>query len=235
MTFGSALKKTTAIAGIAAITTAGLWLSSDAAAMGGGGARTYEIAVTNLTRGQVVSPPFVVTHTTDVPGLWSIGAAASPGLAAIAEDADVSVLTTALEGVDGVLSITNGEGPIPPGMTGTVTIAVKGKKALVSLAAMLVQTNDAFVGAQNLALPRSKGESRSVRLRVPAYDAGSEANNEDGDFIPGPPFMNGGVRDTEGAEGFVHVHSGVHGIADLAPEVYDWRNPTAEIRITRTK
>jgi hypothetical protein len=70
-------------------------------------------------------------------------------------------------------------------------------------------------------------------MRSPAYDAGSEANNEDGDFIPGPPFGSGGVRDTEGAEGFVHIHSGVHGIADLDPAIYDWRNPTAEIRITR--
>ncbi len=68
-----------------------------------------------------------------------------------------------------------------------------------------------------------------------AYDAGSEENNEDGAFIPGPPFGCCGGRATDGAEGFVHIHSGVHGIADLAPEVYDWRNPTAMIRVTRIK
>jgi hypothetical protein len=65
----------------------------------------------------------------------------------------------------------------------------------------------------------------------PAYDAGSETNNEDGNFIPGPPFGNGGVRDTGSAEGYVHIHSGVHGIADLAPEMYDWENPVAKIEI----
>ena len=234
MKFDSAGKRAGVVAAVAAVTAFGLWLADDAAAMGKKGARTYEITVTNLTRGQVLSPPFVVEHTPEMTPLWQLGQPASDGLAAIAEDADVSILTAALDGADGVVSISNGSGPIPPGMTGTITIEVRGKRTLVSLAAMLVQTNDAFMGAQALELPRSRGESRAVVTTVPAYDAGSEANNELGDFIPGPPFGNGGVRDTAGAEGFVHVHAGVHGIGDLAAEIYDWRNPTAEIRITRT-
>ena len=84
-------------------------------------------------------------------------------------------------------------------------------------------------------MPRGRGESRSVTLRSPAYDAGSEENNEDGAFIPGPPFGSLNVRATAGAEGFVHIHRGVQGVADLAPETYDWRNPTAEIRVTRVR
>lgn len=233
MDIRSIMKRTAALAAVAAIGATGVWLTSDASAMGKNATRTYEVTVTNLTRGQVISPPFVVAHTSEMEPLWRSGEAASAGLAAIAEDADTTTLAAALDGAPGVISVSNGAGPIPPGMSGTVTIEVRGRRALVSLAAMLVQTNDAFVGARSLELPRAKGESRGLRMRSPAYDAGSEANNEDGAFIPGPPFGNGGVRATDDAEGFVHVHSGVHGIADLAPEVYDWRNPTAEIRITR--
>lgn len=235
MGFESRAAKAGLVAAAAAVAGVGLWVADDASAMGKGGTRTYEIAVTNLTRGQVLSPPFVVEHTAAMTPLWRLGAPASDGLAAIAEDADVSILTAALADAEGVVSISNAPGPIPPGMTGTITIEVRGKRNLVSLAAMLVQTNDAFTGAQALELPRSKGASRAVVTTAPAYDAGSETNNEDGDFIPGPPFGSGGVRDTAGAEGFVHVHAGVHGIGDLDPAVYDWRNPTAEIRITRTR
>jgi len=229
----SILKRAGIATAVAGVITAGLWAANDAAAMGRGGTRTYEIAVTNLTRGQVMSPPLVVAHTDDMAPLWRGGAPASNGLAAIAEDADASVLMGALDGADGVISVTSATGPIPPGMTGTITIEVRGRGTMVSLVAMLVQTNDAFVGARSLALPRGKGSSRALMSQSPAYDAGTEENNEDGAFIPGPPFGNGGVRATEGAEGFVHVHAGVHGIADLAPEIYDWRNPTASIRITR--
>jgi hypothetical protein len=34
-------------------------------------------------------------------------------------------------------------------------------------------------------------------------------------------------------EGFVHVHSGIHGGADLDPAMHDWRNPVALVTITR--
>ena len=70
---------------------------------------------------------------------------------------------------------------------------------------------------------------------VPAYDAGTENNNEMCRFIPGPPCGNRGVRDTAGAEGYVHVHRGVHGGADLDPALFDWRNPVAKIVITKLR
>lgn len=218
------------------IATAGLvaavaFVGDAASAMGN--MRMYEITVTNLTRGQVISPPFVVTHDTSMTPLWRSGEAASAGVAAIAEDADTSVLATALDGAPGVFATMAGAGPIPPGMNDTITVELRGKRTTLSVLAMLVQTNDAFVGGQSLELPRRRGTS--TVLRVPAYDAGSEGNNEDGDFIPGPPFGNGMVRSTGDAEGFVHIHSGVHGIADLDPATYDWRNPAAEIRITRVR
>jgi hypothetical protein len=93
------------------------------------------------------------------------------------------------------------------------------------MVSMLVVTNDAFFGLNGAELPLSE----RVRFYSPAYDAGSETNNEYGRFIPGPPFGSGGARDTSMAEGFVHVHSGVFGKSSLIPERHDWRNPVAQI------
>jgi hypothetical protein len=95
---------------------------------------------------------------------------------------------------------------------------------------MLVTTNDAFFGLDSAEL---SGRPRSKVFSVPAYDAGSEVNSESCTYIPGPPCMNGGVRDTDGAEGFVHVHSGIHGIGDLVPAEHDWRNPVVRIEVQR--
>jgi hypothetical protein len=43
------------------------------------------------------------------------------------------------------------------------------------------------------------------------------------------------MRDPEGAEEYVHIHSGIHGIGDLDPAEFDWRNPVATIRIQKVK
>ena len=71
------------------------------------------------------------------------------------------------------------------------------------------------------------------RFLIPAYDAGSEADNELCAYRPGPPCGSVGVRATEGVEGFVHIHAGIHGGGDLNPATYDWRNPVAKVSIQR--
>lgn len=70
-------------------------------------------------------------------------------------------------------------------------------------------------------------------VNAAAYDAGSEDNSEDCAYIPGPPCGNGDVRDTVGAEGYVYIHSGIHGIGDLEPAEFDWGNPVATVKIER--
>ena len=47
----------------------------------------FEVTVTNLTRGQVISPPVVYTHNRKLEPLFKPGSPASAKLAAIAEDA----------------------------------------------------------------------------------------------------------------------------------------------------
>ena len=91
---------------------------------------------------------------------------------------------------------------------------------------MLVQTNDGFVGADSLRLP--KKESWSVYLRT--YDAGTEKNNELAEYVPGPPF-GGSLRDPSHQR--IHLHRGILGIGDVDPEIYGWDEPSAKLTITQ--
>lgn len=203
-----------------------------ALAQGNGPANgSYWVTVTNLTRGQILSPPVVVSHSDDL-ALWEVGTPASPELAAIAEDADASGLLSLLDASPRVTDVAVGPGPLPPGQSVTVRVDVSRPFDKITVVGMLVVTNDAFYGVSAADLPFRRMKDTHYAL---AYDAGSEANNELCAFIPGPPCGNAGVRATDGAEGFVHVHAGVHGIGDLGAPTYDWRNPAVRVQIQSTR
>jgi hypothetical protein len=199
------------------------------------GPARYEVSITNLTRGQVFSPPVIALHSAEQPPLWTLGSPASPELAMVAEDAINGPLVSALQGspwVGAVGTATVMNGPIPPGQTASIVLeANPGRFDRISLAGMLVTTNDAFYGLNGEVLPRN---GAAVFTAV-AYDAGSEANTEQCAHIPGPPCGNAMVRVPNGAEGYVHVHSGIFGIADLVPSQHDWRNPVAKVEVRRVR
>ncbi|MDP2419080.1 MAG: hypothetical protein Q8M33_16555 [Hydrogenophaga sp.] len=74
---------------------------------------------------------------------------------------------------------------------------------------------------------------------MPAYDSGTEINDELYASIPGPFFAecngSGGGAAPSGGEGFVHISAGMHGIGDFKPSNRDWRNPGARITIRRVR
>jgi len=192
-------------------------------------AKLYEVTITNLTRGQIISPVFAFTHNGSET-LFTSGEPVSPELAALAQDADANGLMSLFSASSATHEIVMGAGGILPGNSETLMIHSNHDMKYISLAAMLVSSNDAFIAINKLKLPR-----RSLMITVPAYDAGSEANNESCEYIPGPPCGNANKAPDDEAEGFVHIHSGVHGIADLDPAKFDWRNPVAKISIRRVK
>lgn len=206
--------------------------SSTASGNGFRNGQRYEVTITNITKGQILSPVVIATHRSNLDPIFELGSPASPQLAGVAEDADLDPFIAMLENnsrVGEVVTLTGAGGPIMPGETASVEISAKGLWRQLSLAGMLVTTNDTFVGLSGVSLPLRGSKTHYS----PGYDAGSEANNEDCDYIPGPPCGNPGVRDTEGAEGYVYIGNGVHGIADLDPAEHDWNNPTAKITIKR--
>jgi hypothetical protein len=110
-----------------------------------------------------------------------------------------------------------------------VEIRVSSRLRRISVAGMLIPTNDTFVALNAATLPRW-----SQSHTVPAYDAGSEFNDELCANIPGPTC--GGAGDSvEDGEGYVHISRGISGIGDLEPSSYDWRNPVARIGIKRVR
>jgi hypothetical protein len=195
--------------------------------------RTFEVTITNVTRGQIVSPPLVVAHDDSI-SLFTPGEAASEPLAQIAEDAVYGPMLDLLESSDAVSGYAMGGGPLLPGASMTLELTASGDNGRISAIGMLVTTNDAFFGFETIEPPNvvlPMGGPVPFDFEANAYDAGSEANTESCEHIPGPPCGNPGVRVTDGAEGYVHVHAGVHGLADLVPADHDWRNPVVEISI----
>jgi hypothetical protein len=192
----------------------------------------YAVTITNITRGQIISPPIVISHKRHFE-LFSLGVSASEGLAALAEDADTSVLIGELSMSRSVYDINEAdEGEvIVPGASVTVQITTKRGYDHISAAGMLVTTNDAFFAVRGVEVRKKDGVTMDAR----AYDAGSEFNNEMCAYIPGPPCGNDGVRDTAGAEGYVYISSGIHGSVDLVPAEVDWQNPVAKVVVKKVK
>ena len=187
---------------------------------------TATVQITNLSH-QIISPPVVASHTWKV-AVFVPGQPASSDLTALAEDGDVTGLVDLLSGHEEVLDVAAAGGPLLPGETATLEVEVRGKFNRISAVGMLVTTNDAFFGLSNFFVDPSEPVQR---VMVPAWDAGTEFNSELCDFIPGPPCGNPFMRDTDGAEGFVSIHSGIHGTGDLLPNEWDWQNPVVEIAV----
>jgi len=186
---------------------------------------TYEVTVTNLTAAQIMSPVLLVNHD-DTVDVFEPGQAASTGLGQLAEEGDASLLMDSLTNDPGVGNLRLGTGALLPGASETLTFDASGR--FVSLASMLVTTNDAFAGIDSFRLPTD-----SATLNAVAYDAGTERNSELCEYIPGPPCMSAGAHDPAPAEGHVFVHQGFRGVGSLGAHRYDWRNPVARVVIRR--
>jgi hypothetical protein len=196
----------------------------------------YEVTITNLTVGQQFTPFLLTTHNTSV-SLFDLGTPASSQLRALAEEGNTTPLADLLHATPGVRKVVVGSGLTNPGQTVSFDIDA-GYFDRISLAAMLIPTNDSFVAVDGAELP-FLGFRHEVTLYAPAYDAGTESNDELCASIPGPFFAEcggpGGGAQVGGGAGFVHISSGVHGVGDLAPALRDWRNPVAKIVIKRVR
>ena len=184
----------------------------------------YDVTITNLTRSEVFTPIMVATHKRSK-NMLMLGSEASDVLAAMAEGGDTSGLSDFLKPHDTVSS----GALLEPGKSVTVRVTAM-EKSRISVAAMLIPTNDAFFAVNGMKLPK-----HSMTIMSPAYDAGSEPNDELCANMPGPVGGGEGGSPGAGGEGYVHIHAGIHGIGDLAAADFDWRNPVAKITIRRVK
>ena len=192
----------------------------------------YEVTITNITRGSLFTPILVASHRPGVE-LFTLGHPASPALADLAEGGDIMPLMDMLSMDSNVVGIGDSGGPLLPGQSVTVRVPA-GNANRISLAAMILPTNDGFIALNGAEIPRSGSQT----FMVPGYDAGSEPNDESCNHIPGPQCGGEGEGvspETDDDEGFVHVHAGIHGIGDLAAADYDWRNPMAVVTVQKVR
>ena len=204
--------------------------------------------VTNLTHGSWFTPLLVAAHGDDV-DLFEVGQPASANLQAMAEGGDISGLAADVEAAGGTLVANPAGGVLAPGATAEATLDLRGRRNdRLSITAMVLPTNDGFVGLDAAEIPARAGR---VVHYVNAYDAGTEANDEivNGGGTPGVPGIpadpggnNGaGATGAAGADfnGTVHVHRGVlgdedpaGGTSDLDRRVHRWLNPVARVVIS---
>ena len=144
--------------------------------------RFYEVTLENLTTGQPFSPGVVATHEENR-HVFEVGDPASEGIRLIAEDGDPSMAVTDLSGASGFNEVRATTAPVgcigcggPPFPTTlTVQISAWGNINRLSLAVMLICTNDGFTGLDGVKLPDG---FEPQTFYADGYDAGTEANDE---------------------------------------------------------
>ncbi len=196
---------------------------------------SYEVTVTNLTHSQPLSPIAVVSHE-DI-SLWEIGDSASVALETMAESGNNSEILAN----SALISGSSGTGIILPGMSETLvftsSIELGESVPFLSVATMLVNTNDAFTGITGIDVS-SLAIGENVTMNAVAYDAGTEANSEVAGTVPGPADGGEGFNATRDDVDYVAQHPGIVGLEDgLSTSVltteHKFDNPVIQLSITR--
>ncbi len=188
---------------------------------------TYTITIENLTDGQPFSPGVVTTHTRGM-HLFEVGATASSGIRDIAESGNPSTAVSELNESDAAHDVVATGSPIGPGRSLTVEIEGRANANRLSLAVMLVCTNDGFTGVDHIKLPDG---FTSETYDVAAYDAGTETSET---IVDGCGLgSDGNARAATDVP--IAVHNGIQGTGNLDPAVHGWTDPVARITVQRMK
>ena len=213
-------------------------------------AMDVQVKITNLNAAIYFTPFIVAAHSSQL-SFYKLGQPASHHLQLMAEGGDISGLVADAESF-GADYVTNpASGLLAPGASTTTKLEITNKRnRFLSLAAMLLPTNDGFIAANALELPSKAGV---YVFLLNGNDAGTEANDElitGGGAVgvagiprdPGEHAGTGGsgVIDHE-INPVVHIHPGnlgdldnSGGISDLNSRAHRWLNPMARLEITIT-
>ena len=205
-----------------------------------------KVEITNISHGSWFTPLLVVAHRPRG-DLFNVGETASEPLEKVAEAGDVTDLKTLSESLGGRTAVANNT-PLGPGHTATVRFNPR-ERPLLSIVAMILPSNDGFVGLDSFRLPAL---GKRTVLYLNSYDAGTEINDEllipgAGFNIPGAPGDPGGNAGSGGSgmteiepNTHIHTHPGVvgdsdpdGGASDFDSGVHRWQDPVAKVVITR--
>ena len=202
------------------------------------------IAFTNATKNIYFTPLVVAAHDSEA-RIFRAGTEAGLPLQKLAEGGATADVATAIGAGGGVVVENPAEGLLGPGAS--VSFTIETDMSHLSVAAMLLPTNDGFVGLDSWAIPARPG---TYHAALNAYDAGTEANDELIVSDAGAPGQPGIPADPTGragrggsglpgdSPGVVHVHPGnlgdtdaEGGVSDLDSREHRWLNPVARITV----
>lgn len=218
------------------------------AAMPAANAVDFDVQITNLSNAIYFTPFLVAAHPAGN-NLFVSGQPASANLQAMAEGGDISGLEADVMALGATIVTDPVNDLLGPAANITFTMNTDGtSNDRLSIVAMLLPTNDAFAGLNAVEIPTEPG---TYSFDVPAYDAGTEANDElvTGGSAPGAPGIPadpGGFAGTGGtgaaiadANPNVHIHRGSlgdsnasGGVSDLDSSVHRWLNPVIRVTLT---
>jgi hypothetical protein len=201
------------------------------------GANWFTVRIENISADSALPGPFA-------PGVWAVHSGADPlftagemdrglGLEAIAEDGDPSSLAAVLAGhtgveTSGVFSTpvgAGGPGPLLPGQAYEFVISTTMTTTRLSLATMLVHSNDIFASPDGEGIPlfgpggTLSVDERDVTSELMFWDAGTEVNEAPGMGPNQAPRQAG--PDTGAAEGVVHMFDNSTRALPLADGIAD--------------
>ncbi|MDO6836696.1 spondin domain-containing protein [Pseudoalteromonas carrageenovora] len=211
-------------------------------------AAELDVKITNLTKGLYFTPVLITAHDSE-DKLFEVATEASSALQAMAEGGDISALVTQASASSSDIVENPAAGLLAPAASATAELTTTDGNEYLSVTAMLLPTNDGFVGLDSWKVPTEAG---TYTVYLNGYDAGTEANNElvvEGSGAPGvlgipaAPGADAGTAGTGVTMGdtntMVHIHPGSlgddnleGGNSDLSNTVHRWLNPVAKLTVT---
>jgi len=195
---------------------------------------SYQVTMMNLTHSQPLSPITAVLHGDEK--MWMVGSSASTPLEKLAEGGDNADFIAQ----DSIIASIADSGVLLPGASASITINTTDTSAThLSVATMLVNTNDAFSGLTGLELSNLEVD-QAMTWNLHVYDAGSEANSELAGTIPGPADGGIGFDAVRDDIDVVTLHAGVVSQDDglttsVLTQAHRFDNPAIKLTITRLK
>ncbi len=212
-----------------------------------GGMANYKVTIENLTVGQPFSPPVIATHRKNL-RMFKVGREASSQLEAIAEDGNQIPMFDLFNGAEGVTEVVDigrpltSSGHVVGDFSDAVTFEIAADEHdRLSMATMLICTNDGFTGLDRIRLP-NKG---AIIRWTNGYDAGTEDNSELSEHIVDPCTglglvalsgdPNGNINDAVDTNPPMPIfhHNNIVGVGDLIIDPHSWNDPTTKVTITR--
>ncbi|WP_435359555.1 spondin domain-containing protein [Haloarchaeobius sp. DFWS5] len=211
----------------------------------------YDVTIRNLTEGQPWTPPMVAIHDPRA-RLFEVGGSPYPELVSLAKDADLGPMRDMLQKeIDcngSVFSLHLDDDalvadcdPLQTGLSSktTFTIETIEPRAVLSMASMMLATNDGFAGVDSMSLPAQCGQTCTALIEP--YDVGCECNTEIGADLVEEAFLLADIpqsdlqassADALVGEGFIDNHPGIGGYADLDTTAHGWRGPVGLMTVT---